>query len=427
MTKIAGVAFSQPLSKTQSWRPLFIWVAAACFYFYEIILLVSPSIMTDPLMAELNASGEQLGHLAAFYYYAYAFMQIPVGILMDRFGPRILLTIGAVLCSVSCFMFGGSTTIWFAELSRLIMGVGGSFALVGTLKIASMWFPLNRFALLTGLMLAVGMMGAVVGQAPVAMLVKAIGWRDALFFAGAFGAILSFFIWWLMGQSVHKNNKLIQDILPGLLQLIRHPALWLISIYVGLMFIPTTGFGQLWGVSYIESTYGVSTESAAWIVSMLFLGWALGAPFYGWLSDKIGKRNPLMALATILTILVMMSVLYLPKPIIVMQILVFLLGFFSSGFILAFSVGRELMPLHLTGTAMGFIHTISYATGALAQPILGKILDNHACGMVNEYGVRLFMLADYQYALSLIPICLFGALLLIMFVKETNCQPVAHL
>jgi MFS family permease len=433
VTKLTGAVLPQTFLKTHFWRAPLIWAAGASFYFYEIMLLVSPSVMKDPLMAEFGATGEQLGHLAAFYYYAYALMQIPVGILIDRFGPRILLTIAAILCSVGCFMFGSATNLFFAEISRMIMGLGGSFAVVGTLKIASIWFPINRFALLTGLMVAVGMMGAVAGQAPVAMLVKATGWRETMFIGGGIGAMLSILIWWLMGQSSHvqsllsrtkKNNQLFQDILPGLLQIIRHPGVWLVSIYSGLMFVPTTGFGQLWGVPYIESTYGLSTENAGWVVSMIFFGWAAGGPLFGWISDKIGKRNPPMALAAVSTLLVMAAILYWPKSILMMQIFLFLLGACSSGFILAFSVVRELNPLHLTGTAIGFINTINNASGAIAQPILGKILDNHWSGTVSESGVRLFGLADYQYALSLIPACLILALVLVIFVRETHCQPV---
>ena len=432
MTRRTGAVLPQSFLSTSNWLACLIWAISACFYFYEIMLLVSPSVMKDPLMAEFNATGEQLGHLAAFYYYAYALMQIPVGILVDRFGPRILLTLAAAICAIGCFMFGTSTSLWGAELSRLIMGLGGSFAVVGSLKIASMWFPINRFALLTGLMVAVGMMGAVAGQAPVAMLVKMVGWRETMLIGGGVGIVLSFLIWCFIGQTVLEQkiaikskakNTLFKDIVPGLMQLIRHPGVWLISIYSGLMFVPTTGFGQLWGVSYIESIYGISTENAGWVVSMIFFGWAAGGPFYGWFSDKIGKRNPPMALAAILTIVIMMIILYIPKSVFVMQILLFLLGACSSGFILSFSVIRELTPLHLTGTAIGFINTINNASGAIAQPVLGKILDGHWSGTLNEHGVRVFTLVDYQYALSLIPACLMIALVFVFFVKETHCRP----
>lgn len=417
-----------------------VWGLAAIFYLYELMLLVSPSVMIDELTASFHTSAEQLGSLAACYYYAYAFMQIPVGILMDRFGPRWLLTFASLSCTIGCVIFGTAQTLLAAQVGRFIMGIGGSFAVVGCLKLASMWFPVNRFALLTGLMVAVGMMGGVFGQAPVAKLVLWLGWRETLFLGAALGAILSIIIWCVVrdhpsGKSLlqlKKNYYQAQDLkntpnkwncLVELWSVMKIPQVWIASLYAGLMFVPTTGFGQLWGVPYFAERFDLERDVAGFMVSMIFFGWALGGPFYGWLSDRIGRRKQPMVFAALGTLLVMTTILFAPVGPTVMKLLMFMLGALSSGFILAFSIVREINTPILTGTAIGLINTLNNLSGALAQPIVGKILDRQWDGTLLPNGHPAFTLEMYNNALLFLPVCLLVALVIMPFVRETYCRP----
>ncbi|MBI2792560.1 MAG: MFS transporter [Gammaproteobacteria bacterium] len=524
-------------SQRSTARAALVWGLAAIFYFYELMLLVSPSVMLDELTETFSTSSEQLGSLAAFYYYAYASMQIPVGLLMDRFGPRILLTLASLFCALGCVIFGLAQTLAVAEIGRFVMGVGGSFAVVGCLKLASLWFPVNRFALLTGIMVAVGMMGGVFGQAPVAKLVMHVGWRHAAMYGALIGAILSVIIWFVVSDHPMKSafRQIKQDSLPpfaqdieiwikfafliglfffpffitqllhqkvqlgivyglfyvgwffcvfllrrsvkrppefsrligllglvgggllltyyplppiqqgllalimgffarmvfsvqlpipqGLLEVMKIPQVWIASLYAGLMFVPTTGFGQLWGVPYFMERFHLEKDSAGLMVSMIFFGWAFGGLLYGWISDKIGRRKMPMGFAAISTLIVMTAILYAPVSALQMKILMFLLGAFSSGFILAFSVVREINAPALTGTAIGFINTLNNASGALAQPVVGKLLDNKWDGAVQSDGNPVYSLQMYNEALLFLPICIVFALVLMPFIRETFCRP----
>lgn len=416
-------------SQRSSIRAASVWGLAAFFYLYELMLLVSPSVMVDDLAHAFKTSAEQLGSLAAFYYYAYALMQIPVGLLMDRFGPRILLTVASALCALGSVLFATATTLEGAQLGRFVMGTGGSFAVVGCLKLASLWFPVGRFALLTGLMVAIGMMGGVFGQAPVAKCVMMIGWRDTMLLGALIGLILSLVIWFIISDRPFKEAfprykaEDMEHFLSGLVQVMKLPQVWVASIYAGLMFVPTTGFGQLWGVPYFMERYHLEKDSAAFMVSMIFFGWALGGPLYGWISDKILRRKSPMAFAAISTTIVMVAILYLPVSAFTMKILMFLLGACSSGFILAFSIVREInLPL-LTGTAIGFINTLNNLSGALAQPVVGYLLDKFWDGQYTPAGTPAYSIAMYNEALLFLPVCIVVALILIPFIKETFCRP----
>lgn len=414
-------------SKRSVAKAVSVWGLAALFYFYELMLLVSPSVMHDDLMLAFHTGAEQLGNLAAFYYYAYAAMQIPVGLLIDRFGPRLLLTIAAMFCAAGSLIFGTAQELWVAELGRFVMGIGGSFAVVGCLKLASLWFPVNRFALLTGLMVAVGMMGGVLGEGPVAKLVMLYGWRHTVLLGAGLGAVLSIVIWLVVTDLPfnipYRRSNQHFSILKSLLMVMRAPQVWLASIYAGLMFVPTTGFGQLWGVPYFGERFDISKDSAGFLTSMIFFGWALGGPVYGWLSDKIERRKWPMGVAALGTVIMMVSILYLPVSFGQMHLLMFLLGMFSSGFILAFSIVREINIPLLTGTAIGFINTLNNASGALAQPIVGKILDNIWEGTYHADGSPLYSIESYNTALMFLPLCLLIALLIVPFIRETYCKP----
>jgi len=416
------------LSQRSTLRAALVWGLAAFFYFYELMLLVSPSVMLDDLTHTFKTSAEQLGSLAAFYYYAYATMQIPVGLLMDRYGPRILLTIACLLCALGSIIFAQAPTLVMAQVGRFVMGIGGSFAVVGCLKLASLWFPVNRFALLTGLMVAVGMMGGVFGQAPVAKLVMHFGWRHTMMLGAGCGVALSVVIWFIVsdhpfksGMGLHAKEEL-PPFFKGLTQVMKMPQVWVASLYAGLMFVPTTGFGQLWGVPYFMQRFDIEKDIAGTVVSMIFFGWAVGGPLYGWLSDRIGRRKSPMIFAAISTLIVMSAIIFTQGSATQMKILMFLLGAFSSGFILAFSIVREINTPILTGTAIGFINTLNNASGALAQPVIGKLLDDKWDGTLLPDGNPQYTLAMYNDALLFLPVCILGAMILMPFIRETFCR-----
>lgn len=408
--------------------PWIMWGLGALFYCYEFCLQVSPSVMTTEIMHDFNVSASKLGNLSAFYLYAYTLMQIPVGILLDRFGPRRLLTLAILCCALGSFMLGTAKVFTIAALGRFLIGVGSSFAPVGCMHLAATLLPLNRFALMTGVMLTIGMAGAVGGEAPLSMMIAKLGWRETLIFFAGIGIILSIVIFAIirdriiLSQSYQSDSK--TGFLSGIRGVLRNKQLWIVSIYGGLMYLPTPAFAGLWGVSFLMQSYQLPRTSAAFYVSLIFIGWAIGSPLFGWFSDRICRRRPPMAIGSIGSLICILLILYVTSmPFALMGVLLFLFGFFSSGFLPAFSVAREISPLETNATALGFVNTLNNLGGALAQPFIGLLLDLQWNGAMSN-SIRSYSVTDYHLAMITIPVCIAISILIIPFIRETYCKPV---
>lgn len=411
-----------------AWRIWLIWALGATFYFYEFFLQVSPSVMVPELMQAFSVTAESLGLLVGIYFYAYAPMQIPVGLLVDTYGPRRLLTFATALCAVSSLAFGSADSLMVAQMARLSMGFGSAFAVIGTFKLAATWFPVERFAFLTGLTLTLGMTGAMGGGVIMAYLVAQLHWRGSMILMGSIGLILAALIWLVVRD---KTGDVEDDAVPislyagffrKLKQVIKSRQTWMASVWGGLLFASTPAFGGLWGVPFIKELYDLERPAAAKMVSLLFIGWAVGAPIFGWFSGRIRKRKPPLFISATGALVLMSTILYVSDiPITMMCVLLFGFGFFTSAFLPVFSIVREINPQYTSATALGFANTLNSAGAAALQPLIGLMLDaNWSGGLVD--GIRYYSVHDFRVALSILPVLLTISLLLLPFVRETNCE-----
>lgn len=419
-----------PAKKFPLVRSSMIWGLAALFYFFDNLLNVSPSVMKPELSRVFQLSGAELGILSSCYLWAYGLMQIPAGLLMDKVGPRRLFTLASLLCAGGSYLFGVAEGLTCAILGRILIGIGASFAVVGCSKLASVWFPIRRFALLMGLMVAVGMLGGAVSLATVSSIVKAFGWREAMYWGAGVALVLSALLWLMIrdypsSQGLKQTHILsLKQVLQGLSEVVNCPQAWIAALYAGLMFVPTLAFGGLWGTPYLVEAHGFEQELAGQLTALIFVGWVLGGPVYGWFSDHIGRRNPPMLLATLTTLIISILLIFInPLPASLVGTLMFLLGFFSSGFIIAFVVTRENNRTEIAGTAIGFMNMLNTFGVALFQWLIGWILDWVSYqSPVPHLGQGTFSLEDYQVALLSLPICLGLALFILLYLKETYCR-----
>src|SRR3989344_5835398 len=162
--------------------PWLVWVLAAFYLFYKYLIEVSPGVMSADLMRDFKINGAEMGNLAAAYYYAYLLMQLPMGVFTDRFGPRKVTSICIILCALGALILSHAHVFLMANVGRFVTGIGASVAAIGCLKLTTLWFPPKRFAMMAGLMMTVGMLGAVFGGAPLSVVMNHLGWRDSLFY-----------------------------------------------------------------------------------------------------------------------------------------------------------------------------------------------------------------------------------------------------
>ena len=417
----------QKIEPIKNFYPWLVFILSSSFLFYKYLLQVSPSVMSDELMLAFHLSGESLGNLAAFYFYAYLCMQLPVGLLLDHFSPKRLVATAIAVCALGTLLFAKATLLGIADFGRLLIGIGGAFSAVGTMKLITLWFPPKRFALVSGLMMTVGMLGAIAGEALLSEMVQNIGWRTTAFHCAIIGFILSICILLFIfdrktTNTVDKIKTSTNSFFSDLCNIIKNKQSWLISIYSGLAFAPISAFAGLWGVPYLVESSHLNRTVVAWLISFTFAGFAIGSPLAGWLSDRIKRRKPLMICGTSLGMIFLSALIYIPSlNQYTMLILLFFFGFFTSFFFVSFAHMREISDVNASGTAIGFINMFNAICGALSEPLIGKFLDL-GWGHKMHGGIRVFSVIDYQHALIALPISMLIALILQCFIKETFCK-----
>lgn len=412
-------------------RAWLIWFLSALFMFYKYALEVSPSVMTSTLMKTFQISGTALGNLAACYFYAYLLLQIPAGLLLDKIGPRKITTLAIGLCALGSLIFAKADSLLVAGIGRFLTGAGAAFAAVNCLKLIANWFPLRQFAFMTGLMMTLAMLGAVGGQAPLAAFIDAFEWRYAIQIIGLAGVGLAIIFWLVVRDRApdHKTERHIVStrisFLESIKQVFKNSQAWWLSIYSGFAFAPVMVFGGLWGVSFTGEAFGLSTNMSAQSVSLIFIGFAVGAPVFGWFSDWIGRRRIVMFWGTLVGLVSISAVIYLPGiSLFALTFLLFLFGFSISSFLLCFTMIREVSLPILAATAIGFMNAFDALFGAFSDPLTGKFLDMGWDGRIVD-GARVFSVDAYKAAFITLPVYLIIALFLLLRIKETHCKPSA--
>lgn len=404
-----------------------IWGCAALFYLYEYVLRVSSSVITDDLMLAFNVQATSLGVLVSFYYIAYVPLQIPCGVIVDRFGVRPVVTFSALLCTIGSLLFAYSTDLFVAQIARFLLGAGSACAYLSCTTVGATWFRPERFAVIAGVTMMMGTFGGMFGGKPFAMLANAIGWRDAMVIAAIVGVGVTIAAWLIIRDRKpdHTNSDSITNhsdntLLHGLKVISRNPQVWLIGIYGGLMYVPLSAFAELWGVPYLMKAHGINNETASFASAMIFLGMALGSPLGALFSNLIKSRVKVMSWSAITTMLVFSYVIYVPDiSLNLTYVLLFIAGFVCGGQILYFAAAKEITPFQYSGTTIGFTNALVMSSGIIFQPLLGIILDEVWDGNINSEGMPIYTLHDYQQALTTVPLCLLGAWFVMWFVRET--------
>lgn len=412
-------------------RAWFVWSFGGLFYCYQFILRNAPGVMTQDLMRDFSVEACALGILTSCYLISYSILQIPVGLGMDKFGPSRLLRLAVLLCIVGTGIFAVSESFYLACFGRLLIGAGSTCAFLGSLKLATLWFHPEKLALVVGFTLVAGKVGAALGQAPLAILIDIMGWRESfLYVIIPIGFFLTVGIWFFVTDVPPEGPLITSEVadtrvstlFKRLKEIVIDYRIWALGLYGGLMYVPMLAVVDLWGIPFLMKLYGIDKTTAGSITTMFYFGVGIGSPVVALISDYFRARKMPMTIGATLAILCNIVIIYVPDiSISVMYLLFFLSGFIFSAQPLIFASVCQLTPHGSNGTAISFINMIVMMLGLVVQPLVGWFLDQVWSGIMQN-GIPFYTISDYRFALISIPLSLVLAVIIMPLIPETFPQ-----
>jgi sugar phosphate permease len=392
--------------------------------------------MTTELMRDFNIHAGQLGNFSAAYFYAYVLMQIPTGMLVDSLGARRLLIVGSLAAAVGTTMFGATSSLPIAFVGRAIVGGATAVGWVVTLKLATHWFPSSRFAVLSGLGLLLGNIGALVAQVPLRILVEHFGWRVVAIGSASVVLAVGAAAWALVandpadrGFLSHAPRELQRGATRPLTPLsfwriFSYRNTWLIFFAQGSFVGAMLSFTGLWGPPYLMQRFGIAATRAAGICSVMIVCWAIASPICGYLSDRLQRRKPIYFAGAIAATCGWATLFYAPLSLVGFTVVAGLTSFACGAVILGFAYAKESVPVQFLGTISGAINVGNMIGPTLLQPAIGRVLDNRWSGALVD-GARVYSVEAFQSAFLMIVAWAVLGCLLIAGTRETHCRPSA--
>jgi sugar phosphate permease len=405
---------------------------------------VAPAVIAGDIMRTFHTSGAALGALSSIYFYIYAFMQIPSGILSDTLGPRLTVSVGAAVMGAGAILFGMAPNLFLCYAGRFLIGFGVSVFMVNTMRVCVEWFRPDELGRMNGVTTGVGGVGALLAATPLALLSGLLGWRLSFVCIGLVSLLLAWCCWRLIRnrpadcglpspwRSVSRtqagtagNSPEGLGIRQRLRRVVRNPYTWPPFFGFAAIYSTLMAFSGLWGVPFLTQVYGISTLQAADYVMTVSIGVVVGCPIVGFISDRALARRKLPYVAYACAYALVWAILCFSNggkpPVHYLYPLCFAMGFFCSTFILSIVTTKEVNELRVAGIAMGTCNSGGFLGAALLQIVLGKILDLGWDGTIVN-GVRIYPQSAYRSAFM---VCFFVTLIGLaaaFLLKETHCR-----
>ncbi len=413
------------------------WAAfslVALAYILSFFHRFAPAAIAGDLQQSFQASGAQLGGLAATYFYVYSAMQIPTGVLVDTLGPRKILVIGGLVGGAGSLLFGLADGLAAASAGRLLVGLGASVTFISLLKLNAAWFHDRHFATLTGLSILLGNIGALLAASPLAWALGFVSWRTVFVAVGGLSLAVAALGWLavrdhpgraglpsmreLDGKAAHPPHH--GHWYDGLVVVAKNRATWpgfWVNLGISGSFF---AFGGLWAVPFLRDVYSMGRGAATAHTSLLLLGFALGAFIVGTLSDRLGRRKPVIVVGALLYCLCWLPLLLgwnlAPAA---GYVLFSAMGLGASGFTLTWACAKEVNRHALSGMATSVVNTGAFFGTGILQPLTGWMIDRAAD---SHPASAAHVLADYRAGLGVMLGFALAGLTATLFVRETRCR-----
>jgi sugar phosphate permease len=408
------------------------WTAfalVAVSYMLAFFHRVAPAAIASDLQQAFQASAAALGGLAATYFYVYTVMQIPTGILVDTLGPRRIVTLGGIVAGAGSLLFAYAVTLTDASIGRLLIGLGVSVAFIALLKLNTVWFHDRHFGTAVGLTLLLGNVGAVLAAAPFAWVLQYTSWRTVFVVLGGVSFATAVLTWLLVrdhpgeaglpslreldGEAAHPRHE--GHWFEGLMTVLRNrltwPNFWM-NLGIGGSFL---AFAGLWAVPFLRDVYGMDRAAATQHTSLLLAGFAIGAISVGALSDRVGRRKPVLIATAFVHLLCWLPLVFsLPLPRLASYLLFLLMGLSAASFTLSWACVKEVNPHALSGIATSVANTGVFLGTGILQPLVGWTID--------RAGLASGAAAQYRAGMLIFFGCVVFGFAASLRVRETWCR-----
>ena len=394
------------------------WLLVAVYYSYQYALRSAPSVMIPELTGAFGVNALGVSAIVGLFYYGYSPFSLVAGTSIDRFGAKRVIPIGAAVVGIGALLFGtGNATL--ANIGRFLQGAGGAFALIGAVYLITKNFPASVAASFIGATQMFGMGGGSAGQFLVGPIIKSgVSWDRFWIYAGCLGLVISGVLLVLLPKETPKATPsgagAFSALLRSLGKVFRNPQSLLCGFISGLLFIPTTILGMTWGVRFLQEARGREFEAAVTLAAAIPLGWMIGCPLLGFISDRLGRRKPVIFSGALMLLTVVTWVLFGNPEILRGHTVGILMGIASGAAMLPYTVIKEANPPGLGGTATGVINFINFTFSALLGPVFGARL------MEMPEGDTSLALAHYQAGFQPLLYGIVLALILTVFLRETG-------
>ena len=392
------------------------WLVTAVYYFYQYTLRSAPAVMMPQLSEAFGLTSMGVASMVGLFYWGYSPFSLVAGAAMDRLGPRKVVPLGAAAVGVGALLFAtGDAQV--ASFGRLLQGAGGVFALIGAVYVATKSFPASMAATLIGATQMFGMAGGSAGQFVVGPVIGAgVPWSRFWIFMGVTGLAIGAALYLLL--PAQEKPKQGGDWLKGALRamglVFRNPQSILCGMIAGLLFIPTTIFDMIWGVRFLQEAHGYEYASAVMRSALVPLGWIIGCPLLGFVSDRLGRRKPVILAGAFVLLGCLAWILYGPVDVLPPYVLGIVAGIASGAAMLPYTVIKEANPPEVSGTATGVVNFLNFTFSALLGPVFGGIL------RAVSGGADSMTLEHYQTAFEPLLYGVGLAIVLTLVLKETG-------